>query len=157
MTRHVVPAIANAFLDLREGAAPVPQTLLHKLVYLADGMRLAETGAPLVDEAPEAWDNGPVYRSLWNLVRDHGFGPGGRLIDPASGAPFVASLTPEEAATLAEVWRRYAPLGALRLSLAMHRPDSPWSKAYFERGREAPLDREETRRFFASLNDRAAA
>ena len=60
-------AIANAFLQraFNEKKA-IGQLKLQKLVYIAHGYYLALTGGnPLVNEPFEAWDYGPVNRTLY--------------------------------------------------------------------------------------------
>lgn len=74
-------AIANAFLQRAfNDKKVVGQLKLQKLVYLAHGYYLALTnGTPLVDEAFEAWDYGPVCRTLYYEFRDAGRDPLRRL------------------------------------------------------------------------------
>ena len=42
---------------------------LQKLLYYAQGWGLVFLKAPLFDEEPEAWVNGPVYRSVYNRFK----------------------------------------------------------------------------------------
>ena len=79
--------------------------LLQKLVYIAHGWNLAICGEPLIEEAPEAWDNGPVYRSIWDHIRDHGYGgPNCTLTKPDSREPILENLTPVEDSIIQHVW-----------------------------------------------------
>ena len=67
-------AIANAIVQRSINAkVPIGHLALQKLVFLAHGYHLAYTdGVPLIDEPLEAWDYGPVCRSLYNEFRDCG-------------------------------------------------------------------------------------
>jgi uncharacterized phage-associated protein len=67
-------AIANAFLQRAFNAKKLIGHLkLQKLVYIAHGYYLAFTnGVPLVNEPFEAWDYGPVSRSLYDEFRSVG-------------------------------------------------------------------------------------
>jgi uncharacterized phage-associated protein len=152
MPDHRATAIANEFLRLRANDSWPQQMLVQKLVYIANGWTLAITGEALVGEDAEAWDNGPVYRSIWDHIRDYGYGkPYNQLIDPNSGSPFSADLSREEMDIIHHVSRKYGPMGAVRLSEITHRPDTPWTKAFFGKGRNSRLDREAIRDHYVNL------
>ncbi len=152
MPRHSALAIANEFLRLR-GTSNVPQQMLiQKLTYFAHGWNLAINDEPLVDELPEAWDNGPVYRSIWDQVKDRGYGPKScTFVNPLSKEEITADLTESEKGIVSHVWNRYGSKGAKRLSELTHEPDTPWSKAYFGRGRNAQLSNEEIKQHYIDL------
>ncbi|MBX3476685.1 MAG: SocA family protein [Brevundimonas sp.] len=136
MTDHPSAAIANAFVDLAD--RPLPQMKLHKLTYMAHGWNLAITGERLVADAPEAWDNGPVFRKIWDRIRDYGFDRQGHIL-MTNGRPFKADLTPKERKVLEHVWNKYSKFSQYDLSDMTHQPGTPWTEAYFERGRNAKL------------------
>lgn len=126
--------------------------LLHKLVYIAHGWNLAINGVPLIAERPEAWDNGPVYRSLWDHIRNFGYrGRHNTLVDPISGEEIRESLTDEEASVIQHVWRKYGKYSATELSKMTHEANTPWFKAYFSRGRNSSLNNEEIRAHYIKL------
>lgn len=130
-------AIANAFVDIAGYA--LPQMKLHKLTYMAHGWNLAIFNEPLVADAPEAWDNGPVFRLIWDRIRDFGLTKDGKIQKP-DGKPYVALLTPEQKQVIEHVWNKYNSLSQFKLSEMTHQPGTPWTQAYFGRGRNAPLD-----------------
>ena len=88
-------AIANEFIKLNVGT--MRQMKLQKLVYMAHGWNLAIHREPLVKERIEAWDGGPVMRSIWNQIRDYGFNAKGYLMGDAKGKPYKADLQPKKA------------------------------------------------------------
>ena len=107
-------------------------------------------GEPLISEAPEAWDNGPVFRTLWQSLRRWGSAPIGGLLTPnntvffalegqSDSKPFKANLTSEEDSVIDRVWRRYSRYSAFELSDMTHRPNTPWTQVYFSRGKSAPI------------------
>lgn len=151
MPNHSAVAIANEFLDRRGSDAWPQQMLIQKLAYIANGWNLAINGQPLIEEPPEAWDNGPVYRSLWDHIRDSGYrGPNCTLTDPALSQPLREPLTPSERQIIDHVWTKYGSLGAGKLSAMTHEPNTPWSRAY-ARGRNSSLRNDEITAHYREL------
>lgn len=141
-------AIANEFLKLEGG--PMNQMRLQKLVYIANGWNLAINGEPLTDARIEAWDGGPVYRSIWNHIRDFGYNVKDRFFG-MQGERYKANLSDEEKAVIRHVWKRYSGYTGLQLSKLTHQEGTPWSNAYFGKGRNAPLDQDEIKQHFVEL------
>jgi uncharacterized phage-associated protein len=131
-------AIANEFLKLA-GNRPINQMWLQKLVYIAHGWNLAINHEPLVDGRIEAWDGGPVIRRIWNHLRDFGRSRETGLLQQNEGEPFQARLTPSEQDVIRHVWKRYGSYSGRELSEMTHQEGTPWSNAYFGRGRNARL------------------
>lgn len=73
---YPVEKVANTFLRLAhtDGKSISPMKL-QKLIYLAHGLNLALHGEPLVETEPEAWQHGPVFRSLYRETRKYVAGP----------------------------------------------------------------------------------
>ena len=152
MPNYSPKAIANAFIEMRGNSCLPSQMLIQKLTYIAHGWNLAINKEPLVSEAPEAWDNGPVFRSIWDHIRDYGYDKKNRLlIDPINEQAYSASFSQEEREVLDHVWRKYGARTANELSRMTHEPNTPWSKAYFERGRNASLPNQEIRQHYIDL------
>lgn len=140
MPNHSAKAIANEFLRRRGSDAGPPQLLIQKLAYIAHGWNLAINGDPLIVEAPEAWDNGPVYRSIWEHIKEFGYGgPNCTLTDPKTGAVIEEALTQNEKNIVDHVWSKYGSMSASELTAITHQKDTPWYKAYYGRYRNAPL------------------
>ena len=138
MASHDPRAIANEFLAKNGG--PMEQKKLQKLVYIAHGWNLAISKSPLTAGMIEAWDGGPVYRVIWDHLRDFGYGrKDGMLHNPLSGEAYKADLSERERAIIDHVWKRYGAYSGFDLSRMTHRPNTPWSNAYFGKGRNSPL------------------
>lgn len=142
-------AIANEFVKLNGG--PMNQMKLQKLVYIAHGWNLAINRAPLVDGRIEAWDGGPVMRAIWNHIRDFGFNTHPYLMGTPKGDVFTAVLSQSERAVIEHVWRRYGEYSGVELSNMTHEPGTPWSNAYFGRGRNSVLSNSDIQQHFIEL------
>jgi uncharacterized phage-associated protein len=152
MPNHSPLAIANEFLRRRASTAWPAQMQIQKLAYIAHGWNLAINGEPLAAEPPEAWDNGPVFREIWDYVRDHGYrGPNCTFVDPVSKSEIRETFTSSESAVLDHVWKKYGNYSGLALSKMTHEPETPWYKAYFGSGRNTQLSNEEIRQHYVEL------
>lgn len=149
MPGHDPRAIANEFLKLKEGQ-PINQMWLQKLVYMAHGWNLAINDAPLVSGRIEAWDGGPVMRAIWDQMRDFGRNAAG-LFGKSADEPFRADLTDSERAVIESVWKRYGGYTGRQLSDMTHEEGTPWSNAYFGRGRNARLLDDDIKQHFTDL------
>ena len=151
MPAHDPRAIANEFLQRNEG--PMNQIRLQKLVYIAHGWNLAINHEPLVSGRIEAWDGGPVMRSIWNHMRDFGYGADDLLCHNKSGKPYAPepALQNEEREVINHVWARYGQYSGSELSVITHRPNTPWSKAYFKLGRNSALSDQDIKQHFIDL------
>ena len=138
---HDPRAVANEFLKLNNGQ--MNQMKLQKLVYLSHGWNLAINGAPLVAGRIEAWDGGPVMRLIWNHIRDFGYNTQDELFGESKNKPFKAILSANERSVVEHVWRKYSVFDGLQLSEMTHRPGTPWTNAYFGRGRNHALSDED--------------
>jgi uncharacterized phage-associated protein len=152
MANHDARAIANEFLR-RRGTEVWPQQLsIQKLTYIAHGWNLVVNGEPLIEEIPEAWDNGPVFRSIWNHIKDYGYrGKHCTLVDPITKEEFFEPLTPSETGVIDHVWAKYGGKLSSELSDMTHRLGTPWYNAYFGRHRNAPLSNEDISRHYYEL------
>jgi uncharacterized phage-associated protein len=149
MPNHDPRAIANEFLKLKDG--PANQMWLQKLVYFANGWNLAINNEPLTDARIEAWDGGPVFRTIWNHIRDFGYNAKGGLLGDKHGRPYVAELAPNERSVLDHVWKRYGGYSGIELSRMTHQEGTPWSNAYFGKGNNASLEPNDIKRHFVEL------
>lgn len=149
-------AVANYFLELAErDHIPLTPMKLQKLVYFAHGWYLALTGMPLINEQVEAWQWGPVIRSLYHNLKGFGNHPiEGRIhkFVPTSPSAFemrsiVPSLKNESKydeqlefveSLLQRVWEVYKSFSATQLSNMTHSPGSPWATVVSQYGGDAP-------------------
>lgn len=149
---HDPRAIANKILDIRsESGKPTTIMQLIKLAYIADGWSLALLGKPLSNEAPEAWQYGPVFRSVYNAFSGTGSRPvTGRACIRGTSIPIQEEFEAAEEAVIKMVVEAYGKLSAFTLSNLTHQPGTPWSKAY-ERGTYSSIEAEDMRSHFESL------
>lgn len=133
---HDAREIANFFLDQAEsrGVAITIMSLL-KLIYFAHGWHLARYRQPLVKNRFEAWQHGPVVRSVYECFQRAGERPiqdRATLFDPltATNVPAEYDLGEEERTFLSQIFDAYAHLHAFRLSGLTHEPGSPWDELW---------------------------
>jgi uncharacterized phage-associated protein len=127
---YAARAIANYFLNkARRQNVPIDQMKLQKLVYFAHGYFLAIADCPLLNERVEAWQYGPVIRSIYKQFRQFGNLP----ISGISGmqGPSIDSYSDKEKNALATqvldiVWDIYGGLTGIQLANLTHQPDTPW-------------------------------
>lgn len=127
-------SIANGLLQVAQSRGKnISNMKLQKLLYFAHGFWLANTGQPLIDEAPEAWQYGPVYPSAYHQFKDCG---SGAITHPATQVDFQTfSLAPvplpdeEVMGFLNAVYETYGSQSAIELSRLSHLPGSPWDQA----------------------------
>lgn len=136
-------AIANFLLALAEAEnVPLMPMKLQKLVYYAHGWHLGLTGRPLLNEAIQAWNFGPVIMSLYKEFADFGAEPITRKAQEMERNPgmdigdailYAPSLDDYQADDkeftkdlLKRVWHVYAGFTAVQLSNMTHAPGTPW-------------------------------
>lgn len=155
MPNHAPSAIANIFIKKYSKECLPSQMCIQKLVYISHGWTLAISGHPLVSESPEAWDNGPVFRSIWDQIKNFGYKQdedGYRLLfNFETKDPFKANLTAQEDKIIQHVWNKYGDLSGVDMSNMTHKTGTPWYNAYMSKGRNADLDREEIKNHFINL------
>jgi len=129
-------AIANAFLQRAfNDKKKIEHLKLQKLVYLAQGYYLALSGGvPLVNEAFEAWDYGPVCRNLYTEFRDFGKSPINRLAteldwDAEEWLPVPVPADDAGATKVIDfVYKTYIDKSAFALSDMTHQAGWAWEK-----------------------------
>jgi uncharacterized phage-associated protein len=152
MPNHDARAIANEFIRRRDSDAWPQQLPIQKLTYIAHGWNLAINKEPLIDEPPQAWDNGPVFRNIWRHVKNFGYkGRKCTLTDELSGDEFTARLTPNERQIIDHVWKKYGSMSPLELTNMTHQIGTPWYQAYFGDRRNAELSNEAIKDHYVQL------
>ena len=129
-----VADVVNRFLELadREGNRISPLEL-QKLVYFAHGWHLALSGEPLIDDEPfEAWDFGPVLRSVYDAFKSFGGQP---IVDRRMPHAHRATSEPMAPGSFAErvvdrVWKKYGHLTGGEMVARTHGTNSPWRQVY---------------------------
>ena len=136
-------AVGNYFLSIEKAA--ITHLQLQKLAYLSHGWYLAVCGEPLVDdEAPEAWDFGPVFPSLYYEFRDFGRNVISRLgttfVRAAGGGMKIHEPTVEPGdlnavGCVRRIWKVYGSFNGGQLSSITHLKGSPWHEIRTSSGR----------------------
>lgn len=130
-------AIANYFIVNYGKKDGIEHMKLQKLVYCSYGWWLSNRGLDnerLTKEGPEIWKHGPVFSSLYYVLRVYGREP---INEINSSAPF---LNPDEiseddsdvANLLKWIWNRYGHLSSFALSEMTHKPGTPWHRVAVE-------------------------
>lgn len=131
---HDPRAIANSIIAIgKERGLFFTNLQLQKLVYIAHGYYLRATGGALSSEPFEAWDFGPVSRSLYSALK----GTGDEKVlqeiqgfDPLKRCPAVIREVDEPRATSAirKAVDIYGQWSAFDLVELTHSFGSPWSR-----------------------------
>jgi uncharacterized phage-associated protein len=133
-------AVANYFIQksFETGVVLTPMKLV-KLVYIAHGWYLGLTGEPLLSEQVQAWQYGPVVKSVYDEfkaygsqpITSYGYAPRG---DGEYGlyVPIVSDGKIKK--FLDKVWDVYKGYTAIQLSSLTHQQNTPWDQVYNKMG-----------------------
>lgn len=99
---------------------------LQKILYYMQGFFIAVFDKKLFDEEFEAWQYGPVVRTMYNHFKDFGSG----AITLKEGEQIV-ELTEEENELFKEVMLEYGQFSAIKLMNMTH-AELPWKKVFNE-------------------------
>jgi uncharacterized phage-associated protein len=115
---------------------------LQKLLYFIASDYAKATKKPLLSEPFQAWDYGPVVRSVYDEFRSFGGGPIRKFAKDAQGKARIIkeSSYPEFEETLDRVWSHTKDLSAVRLSRITHLRDSAWFKTFKREPRSGLID-----------------
>jgi uncharacterized phage-associated protein len=129
-------AVANFLLDYAD-QQKVTVTLLSvlKMIYYAHGWYLCRHPEPLLRQSFEAWEHGPVVRSVWEAFRDTGKKPitsRAKRFDVITGSYSVIcdAIEPEQASFLRSIFDAYAYIHAFELSEMTHEKGTPWDAVW---------------------------
>ena len=120
-------AVANEFI-VRAAPDGVEHMKLQKLVYYAYGWWLAYEKTSFISEQPQVWQHGPVFKTLYHALKNHGRGP---IPIVQSDSPFArpprVDPADQKALELIDwVWERYKSYTSFDLSDMTHSPGSAW-------------------------------
>lgn len=140
-------AIANTFISEFGRDNGIEHMKLQKLVYCSYGWWLAVRGLNgdrLTTEGPEIWRHGPVFYSLYHVMKIYGRKP---IHEAQSVGPFVQPdrIDDEDHEVLSLVrwiWGRYGHLSSFALSDMTHKPGTPWHRVAQERNFRVPFNTE---------------
>lgn len=108
---------------------------INKLTSIAHGYFMALTGQPLIGEAIEAWEYGPVIRTIYELFRMHGRHPvhAISLHSELECQQYQALKKDMNAQHVLEgVWMGYGDMSGYQLSEISHEPGTPWFQVWHE-------------------------
>lgn len=103
---------------------------LQKMMYICHMFYLGRTGEPLIDEAFEAWDYGPVLPSIYHRLK--GFGADD-IVDVFTA--YAAKEDTPEYKLIAEIVGKLNKLTSGRLVDLTHKEAGAWAKHYIETAR----------------------
>jgi len=128
-------AIANFFIrkaiDKGEGITPMK---LIKLVYISHGWYLGITGKPLLPEAVQAWQYGPVVPSIYHEFKKYGRQPITEMVFDSSTGTYPMPDNQELINFLEKIWNVYGNYDGLQLSALTHQPNTPWYITWHDQG-----------------------
>ncbi len=129
---HDARAIANFLLDYAdEKKTKVTLMLVLKMLYYAHGWHLSLKKGPLVTQPFEAWEYGPVVRSVWEAFKGSGKKPlttRAQRLDVVTNSYSAARepIKEEQAEFLRQIFDAYGHVDAFDLSNSTHVEGSPW-------------------------------
>jgi len=119
---------------------------LQKLVYYCEAWHSTALDRPLTTEVPQAWDHGPVFRSLWDRL---GYSFGLTFRSNLTDVP-MPKLPEDSRAVLDAVLDFYGDWSERKLIDTSH-DERPWKKAREKFGRNAPITHESMRKFYSGM------
>lgn len=128
---------------LNEVNPSVTPMQLLKLVYVAHGYMLGLHGRPLLDESVEAWQYGPVVRSVYDAVKQYRSDPVRDIF-----VPRVVPLDYDESSVLNRVAQTYGKATGITLSTATHKHGSPWSTTWERSGKNSVISNDVIEDFY---------
>jgi uncharacterized phage-associated protein len=129
-------AVANAILDLADKRdMPLTHMALHKVAFYAHGWHLVRYGEPLISQSLEAWENGPVLRSVWETLktpRDRPVKRRATRFDPIAQTTHVVEpdLNSSDREFLADILSTYGHIAGGELSEMTHAKGGPWDRVW---------------------------
>lgn len=133
------------------GDQSVTPMQLIKLVYIAHGYMLGRHGTPLLHEAVEAWQYGPVVPSVYHAVKMFRSSP----VTHVPGA-IEHDFSASEREIMEAVAEVYGKINAIQLSSATHKLGTPWRQTWEAFGKNAPISNDLIEAFYGDLMNKTA-
>ncbi len=146
--------VVNEFIErsFRDAVRDLTPMKLQKLVYFAQGWSLALAGKPLFNDPIEAWQFGPVVKTLYRRLKRYGRSSIKDYLRPENSDPLMLEAKAEgERKIVEEVWRVYKNYSGCALVTLTHNEGTPWSVAVEQADNAfgAEINREVIREYFA--------
>lgn len=107
-----------------DSSTPLTHMQVQKFTYLTHGYWLQENDTPIFNEDPEVWPYGPVFDSVWGVLRTYRKAP---IDDITSNVDMIRGEDRDPKILLVErVWKKYGNLDGGKLSDLTHKVGSPW-------------------------------
>ena len=122
-------AVANEFI-MAAASEGADHMKLQKLVYYVHGWWLKYYEDSIISEAPQVWQHGPVFKSLYHALKHFGSAPI-RLLqndNPFSMVPRIDEFDRDVLNLVSWVWGRYGGYSSFDLSEMTHAPGTPWRR-----------------------------
>ena len=123
---HPSVQVANQLLAAH---GDVSHMKLQKLLYYANGWWLATHGEPLLNEPPQVWRYGPVFRGLYGIFARFGHSSIGTPVSPGpfpNGVNLVEGDNGNVTPFLDWIWQEHGHKTAGQLSDETHALGTPW-------------------------------
>jgi uncharacterized phage-associated protein len=124
-----VKKVASYFIDkssVLDENNDLTNLKLQKMLYYAQVEYIKSNGEKLFDDDIEAWQYGPVVRSVYEWLKECG----AYTITSFDIPIDMEGLTGEIESFLDKIWRKYNKYSAWYLVEATHNPKSAWSVVY---------------------------
>ena len=118
---------------------------LNKMLYYAQGHNLKEYGTPLFDDEIEAWEHGPIIRSVYEKYKANKSEP---IV--VFDSDMARKMPPEASELLLSVARNYGRYTASALRRMTHVPKSPWDMVYIEGSQHISIPQSLIKEYFDS-------
>ncbi len=122
----------QAINDIYEVYEGLTHLKLQKLLYFAQGISLSKNGHPLFNDKIEAWEHGPVIKSVWNYFSSKGRGE--IIIDDApKGVDVIDRIESDSSVreVLNMTYENFAIYTAWQLRNMTHEIGTPWYQTYY--------------------------
>ncbi len=140
-------SVAKRLLEKLSIAHPsVTPMQLIKMVYIAHGYMLGMHGRPLLSEPVQAWQYGPVVRSVYDAVKQYKSNP----VQFISGGDCTA-LGADEEQVLDRVVAIYGKSDGVVLSAATHKKGTPWDITWSMHGKNSDISNDLIENFYSAL------
>lgn len=139
--------VAKYFIDLASkiDENDLTNLKLQKLIYFAQGKYLSKHKSPLFIEQIEAWNFGPVVKSVYETFKSCGAFP----ITTFDVKFDSKELPPEIKNFLKEVWDEYSKFSAFYLVNKTHAINGPWYNCYHSPDQKI-IDKDDLQKYFES-------
>ena len=124
-------AVSNYFIQksFDSGYEVTPMKLI-KLVYISHGYYLALTGLALIPEQVEAWQYGPVVKTVYQETKVFGKNQITSLFFDSETLSYPLPTDKIITDFLDRIWVAYGKLNGLQLSGLTHQDNTPWDITY---------------------------